>query len=231
MIQKVKINIDGAIIQAERGASVLDVALGHGICIPHLCRLPYISSIGACRLCIVEHVVNGWSKVTTSCTLIVQEGMVILSNTDKIKKLRRNVAELIVSEAPNSRAIQDIAIRCGVKEVRYPFRNSDCVLCGRCVRACTGRFGVKAIGFVGRGKDRRVESPFDLHSKLCRECGSCIDLCPMTIVPCDGPMRHGKEYLCGNCESKMASFEEAPDICISCDLGEGFQCERFFKNF
>lgn len=231
MIQKVTINIDGANIQAERGASVLDVALEQGICIPHLCRLPYISSIGACRLCIVEHVVNGWSKVTTSCTLIVKEGMMILSNTDKIKKLRRNVAEMLVSEAPNSRAIQDIALRCGVKEVRYPFRNSDCVLCGRCVSACTGRFGVKAIGFVGRGKDRRVESPFDLYSKLCRECGSCIDLCPMTIVPCDGPMRHGQEYLCGNCESKMASIGEAPDICISCDFGEGFQCERNFKNF
>jgi NADH dehydrogenase/NADH:ubiquinone oxidoreductase subunit G len=230
MIQKVKINIDGAIIQAERGASVLDVALGHGICIPHLCRLPYISSIGACRLCIVEHVVNGWSKVTTSCTLIVQEGMVILSNTDNIRKLRRNVAELLVSEAPNSRAIQDIAVRCGVKDVRYPFRNSDCVLCGRCVSACTGRFGVKAIGFVGRGKDRRVESPFDLRSKLCRECGSCIDFCPMTIVPCDGPMKSGEEYLCGNCESKMDSAEEQ-GICISCDFGEGFQCERSPQNF
>lgn len=231
MIQQVTINIDGANIRAARGASVLDVALEHGTCIPHLCRVPYIASIGACRLCIVEHVVNGWSKVTTSCTLLVQEGMVILSNTEKIRKLRRNVAELLVSQAPNSRAIQDIAVRCGVKEVRYPFRNSDCVLCGRCVRACTGRFGVKAIGFVGRGKDRRVESPFDLRSKLCRECGSCIDLCPMTMVPCGGPMKSGKEYLCGNCEPKMALAEKTPGFCISCDLGEGFQCERNHKNF
>ena len=231
MTPQVTINIDGANIRVARGSSVLDAALGSGTCIPHLCRVPYISDIGACRLCIVEHVVTGWSKITTSCTLLVQEGMVILSNTEKIIKLRRNVAELLVAEAPNSRAIQDIAVRCGVKEVRYPFRNSDCVLCGRCVRSCPGRFGVKAIGFVGRGKDRRVESPFDIRSELCNECGRCIDLCPMTVVPCDGPIKPGEEYLCGNCESKMSFAEETPGFCVSCDLGEGFQCERNYKNF
>ena len=134
MIKQVTVNIDGVNISVAKGSSVLDAALGYGICIPHLCRVPYIEDIGACRLCIVEHIKDGRSKVTTSCTLLAQEGMVILSNTEKIRKLRHNIAELLVAEAPNSRAIQDIAIRCGVKEVRYPFRNSNCVLCGRCVR-------------------------------------------------------------------------------------------------
>jgi len=157
--------------------------------------------------------------------------MVIRSSTEKILRLRRNIAELLVAEAPNSRAMQDIAIRCGVKEVRYPFRDSDCILCGRCVRACTGYFGLKPIGFVGRGKNRRVESPFDLHSSLCNECGRCIDLCPMTIVPCDGPMLPGEERLCGKCESKMALAEETPGFCVACDLGEGFQCERSASNY
>ena len=226
MIQYVTINIDGAFIRAKKGTSVLDAALEYGICIPHLCRVPYIEDIGACRLCIVEHIVNGRSKITTSCTLYVKEGMAILSNTGKIRKLRHNLAELIVAEAPNSRAIQDVAMRCGVKEVRYPFRNSDCVLCGRCVRSCTGRLGVKAIGFVGRGKDRRVDSPFEVRSELCNECGRCIDLCPMTVVPCDGSMKPGEERLCGNCESKMSFAEEIPGFCVACDLGEGFQCER-----
>ena len=226
MIQHVTVNIDGIDIRAARGTSVLDAALGYGICIPHLCRVPYLHDIGACRLCIVEHVENGRSKITTSCTLNVKEGMVILSSTEKVLGLRRNLAELIVAEAPNSRAVQDIALRCGVKEVRYPFRNNDCILCGRCVQVCTGRFGEKAIGFVGRGKDRRVESPFGLRSDLCRECGACIDVCPMTVVPCDGPMKAGEERLCGNCESKMVSAEKMPGICVYCDMGEGFQCER-----
>ena len=92
MTPQVTINIDGAKIRVTKGSSVLDAALEHGTCIPHLCRVPYIESICACRLCIVEHVVNGWSKVTTSCTLLVQECMVILSHTEKIRKLRRNVA-------------------------------------------------------------------------------------------------------------------------------------------
>jgi bidirectional [NiFe] hydrogenase diaphorase subunit len=226
MIQKVTVNIDGASIQAPKGSSVLDAALDARICIPHLCRDPYIADIGSCRLCVVEHIVNGWPKITTSCTLRVQEDMVILSNTEKIRKLRHNIAELLVTEAPNSRAVQDIALRCGVKDVRYPFRNSDCILCGRCVRACSGLVGEKAIGFVGRGKDRRVESPFDLYSKLCNDCGRCIDLCPMTVPPCEGTMFPGEERLCGNCESKIFTKDAELGYCIACHMGEGFQCER-----
>lgn len=226
MQQQVTVNINGALISAPKGSSVLDAALGAGICIPHLCRVPYLESIGACRLCIVEHIVNGRSKVTTSCTLLVQEGMVILTNTEKIQRLRRNIAELLVTEAPNSRAIQDVALRCGVTAVRYPFRNSDCVLCGRCVTACTGRFGVKPIGFVGRGKNRRVESPFNLREELCNECGRCMDLCPMTVTPCDGAMHPGEERLCGNCESKILTPEASQGYCLACYMGEGFQCER-----
>jgi len=229
MIQQVTLNIDGMLIRAPKGASVLDAALEHGVCIPALCRVPYLADIGACRLCIVEHVENGRSKITTSCTLLVKEGMVILSNTEKIRRLRRNLAELMVAEAPNSRAIQDIALRCGVKEVRYPLRNRDWILCGRCVQVCNGTFGKKAIGFVGRGKERRVEMPFNQRSELCTECGSCIDLCPMTVVPCDGPMHIGEERLCGNCESKVAFGEETPGFCVWCDFGEGFQCERYVQ--
>ncbi len=226
MAPQVTINIDGAFIRVPKGSSVLDAALGYDICMPHLCHVPYLEVIGACRLCIVEHIENGRSKITTSCTLLAQEGMVVISNSEKVRKLRHNIAELLVTEAPNSRAIQDIALLCGVKEVRYPFRNNDCVLCGRCVVSCTGHFGEKAIGFVGRGKDRRVESPFDIRSELCNECGRCIDLCPMTITPCDGLMKAGEERLCSNCESKMSFAEETPGFCIACDLGEGFQCER-----
>jgi NADH dehydrogenase/NADH:ubiquinone oxidoreductase subunit G len=201
MLQYVNVNIDGAVIRATKGTSVLDAAIEYGICIPHLCHVPYLSDIGACRLCIVEHVQNGRSKVTTSCTLNVEEGMVIMTNTDKIRKLRRNLAELLVAQAPNSRAIQDIALRCGVKEVRYPFRNENCVLCGRCVRVCTEVWKARAIGFVGRGKDRHVAHPFSVRPDFCKKCGSCIQLCPMTITPCDGPMKPGKERLCSQCES------------------------------
>lgn len=228
MIQYVNIKIDGADYKAVKGASVLDVALEYGICIPHLCHFQYLSDIGSCRLCIVENIVDGKSKVTASCTLLVQEGMVILSNTEKIKRLRRNIAELLVAQAPNSRAIQDIAVRCGVKDVGYTFRSDNCVLCGRCVRVCKEMAQTGAIGFIGRGKDRRVGAPFGAHTEFCKDCGMCIDICPMTIPPCDGPMKEGEEYLCGKCESQLLAAEKISDSCVWCQLGEGFQCSRYY---
>ncbi|UCC60868.1 MAG: (2Fe-2S)-binding protein [Dehalococcoidia bacterium] len=227
MLQYVNVNIDGAIVRAVKGTSVLDTAIEYGICIPHLCHVPYLSDISACRLCIVEHVNNGRSKITASCTLNVEEGMVIMTNTDKIRKMRRNLAELLVAQAPNSRAIQDIAVRCGVKQVRYPFRNDDCVLCGRCVRVCTEVWKAQAIGFVGRGKDRRAEYLFGVRPEFCKQCGSCIELCPMTITPCDGPMKPGEERLCGQCESQLIIADQTPGSCVWCKLGEGFACGRY----
>ena len=228
MQQYVNVTIDGANIRAVRGASVLDTAIEYGICIPHLCHVPNLSDMGACRLCIVENVVNDRPRVTTSCTLNAQEGMVIWTNTEKIRNLRCNLAELLVAQAPNSRAIQDVAVRCGVKEVRYPFRNENCVLCGRCVRVCDEIWQAQAKGFVGRGKNRHVDSPFGVRPDFCKECESCIQLCPMTITPCDGPMKPGEEYLCGKCESQLLIGEEMPQgSCSWCKLGEGFGCGRY----
>jgi len=227
MLHYLTVNIDGADIKAPKGTSVLDAAMEYGICIPHLCHVPGLSDIGACRLCIVEHITNGYSKITASCTLTVQDGMVIRSNTDEIKRLRHNIAELLVAKAPNSRAIQDIAVRCGVKTVRYPFRNEKCVLCGRCVRACSKLWHANALGFVGRGKERRVERPLNMRQEFCKDCGYCIQLCPMTITPCDGPMKPGEEYLCGKCQSQLIIAEETPEKCVWCELGRGFNCARY----
>src|SRR5512137_1769285 len=103
MEQYVNVSIDGAEVRAVKGATVLDTAVEYGICIPHLCHVPGLSDMGACRLCIVENVVNGKGKITASCTLNVQEGMVVLANTERVKNLRRNLAELLVAQAPNSR--------------------------------------------------------------------------------------------------------------------------------
>ncbi|MBM3189629.1 MAG: 2Fe-2S iron-sulfur cluster binding domain-containing protein [Chloroflexi bacterium] len=226
MLTYITLTIDGCRVRVPQGASVLDAALQYGICIPHLCHMPGVEDIGVCRLCLVEVVENGRSKITTSCTLEAEQDMVILAHSPKILKLRRNVAELLVAEAPNSRAIQDIAARCGVTEVRYPFHNAACVLCGRCVRICDEVWQAGALGFVGRGKQRRVALPFDERPDYCKRCFSCIDVCPMTIAPCDGPMAEGREYLCGKCASQLMMTERLPDSCVWCDLGVGFKCAR-----
>ena len=107
MSERVTLTIDGARIRASQGTSVLDAALEAGICIPNLCHVRGLTPIGACRLCVVEVVKNGSSKITASCTLEVEEGMVILAHTTKILKIRSNLAEMLVAEAPNSRAMQE----------------------------------------------------------------------------------------------------------------------------
>lgn len=226
MPERVTLNINGTIIKTNRGAIVLDVALDYGICIPHLCHVRTITPIGACRLCIVEVVQDGKTKITTSCTLGAEEGMVIKAHTERIIKARRNIAEMLVAEAPNSRAIQDIAVRCGVKKVRYPFRSKNCVLCGRCVRACDELWRSKSLGFVGRGEHRHVALPFDKRPDYCKHCSSCVLLCPMSNTPCHGPIKPGNEALCGRCESQLSMVEGMEDSCVRCRLGEGFFCSR-----
>ncbi|MFC1631279.1 2Fe-2S iron-sulfur cluster-binding protein [Candidatus Omnitrophota bacterium] len=226
MEQYVNITIDGAKIKAPRGTTVLDAALDYGICIPHLCHVRGLTPIGACRVCIVEVMRNGRSKVTASCTLEVEEGMEVLAHSEKILKARKNIAEMLVAEAPNARAIQDLAVRCGVRQQRYPFRHNNCVLCGRCVRACDELWRSKSLGFVGRGQERRVRLPFDARPEYCKRCNACIDLCPMTITPCPGPMSKGNEALCGLCEAQLSMTEATPDSCADCRLGEGFDCQR-----
>jgi len=188
--------------------------------------MPGLMPIGVCRLCIVEVVKGGRSKVTASCTLEAQEGMVILAHSGKILKARKNIAEMLVAQAPNSRAIQDIAVRCGVTKVRYSFKNDNCVLCGRCVRACSQIWQSKSLGFVGRGDGRHVALPFDKRPEFCKKCNACISLCPMTITPCPGPMKKGEEALCGLCAAQLSMTEGISDSCVDCRLGEGFDCVR-----
>jgi len=108
----------------------------------------------------------------------------------------------------------------------YPFHNKDCVLCGRCVRVCAEMWRANALGFVGRGKERRVDFPLGKRPDFCKRCNSCIDLCPMTIPPCPGPMKPGQEHLCGQCESQLSMVETMPESCVQCELGRGFNCVR-----
>jgi NADH dehydrogenase/NADH:ubiquinone oxidoreductase subunit G len=230
MREYVSLTIDGAIVRVPKGTTVLDAALEYGICIPHLCHIRGLQPTGACRLCLVEVGEPGHEKVTASCTLTAEEGMVVHAHSERIMRLRRNVAELLVASAPNSRAVQDVAVRCGVTEVRYPFHRDNCILCGRCVRACTQLFRGNAIGFVGRGKERRVAYPLNEGKRpdFCKRCNACITLCPMTITPCIGPFAPGEEQLCARCESQLSMAENMEDQCVWCELGKGFDCQRQF---
>ncbi len=225
MPETVTLTIDGATIRTPQGTSVLDAALEAGICVPNLCHLAGVTPLGACRVCIVEVVRNGRSKMTASCTLEAEEGMVIRAHSDAVLRARRNIVELLLAEVPNSRAIQDLAARVGVTKVRYPMRNKSCVLCGRCVRVCDEVWQSKSLGFVGRGRDRHVALPFDKRPESCKRCNACIQVCPMTVTPCPGPMKEGA--ICGLCASQISMVDTIGDTCVWCELGRGFQCARW----
>jgi bidirectional [NiFe] hydrogenase diaphorase subunit len=225
MVKRVTITVNGAAMRVPEGTSVLEAALDMGICIPNLCHIPNVSALGACRVCVVEVIENGRRKMTASCTLEAKEGMVIETHSEAVLRARRNIVELLLAEAPNSRAIQDLAARVGVTRSRYPMRNNDCVLCGKCVRVCDEVWQSKSLGFVGRGKDRRVALPFNKRPETCKHCNACIDVCPMTITPCPGPMK--EPDVCGLCESQSSMAENAPDSCVWCELGRGFQCVKW----
>lgn len=225
MPKTVTITVDGATIQTPEGSNVLEAALEVGICIPNMCHMPGVTPIGACRVCIVEVVERGRRKMTASCTLEATEGLVVEAHSEAVMRARRNIVELLLAEAPNSRAVQDLAARVGVTRSRYPMRNNDCILCGRCVRVCDEIWQSQSLGLVGRGGERRRALPFDTRPDLCKRCNNCIQVCPMTIVPCPTPLH--ESGVCGMCESQRTMVESIEDTCVMCELGRGFQCVRW----
>lgn len=224
MENSVTIQINGVSVLTPKGTPVIDAAHDAGFCIPNLCHLRSGDALGACRMCMVELEERGKTKITASCTLEAKEGMVIRTHTETLQRLRRNIAELILAEAPNSRAVQDMAVRVGLKNVRYPFRNNDCILCGKCVRVCDVVLHSESLGFVGRGINRHVSLPFG-DRNLCLHCNECLSVCPMSITPCEGPMLEG--HMCGKCESTMSIAEGNEDACFWCEMGRGFMCSRW----
>ena len=74
--------------------------------------------------------------------------------------------------------------------------------------------------------NRRVDYPFGVRPEFCKEGNGCVDICPMTITPCGGPMKPGEERLCGQCESQLSMERDMPGVCVLCELGRNFQCTR-----
>lgn len=198
------ITMDGEQYSAKDDESILDIAQQHKIPIPTLCHIDGLSEIGACRLCMVE--IEGSPKLMPACSTKPQEGMVIHTNTDRLKKYRRMIIELLASEGNHQCAVcvvnnhcelQDLAYSVGLVYVRFPYiypkkeldathesfiiDRNRCVLCTRCVRVCHEVEGAHTWDIAGRGINCEIVSDLNQSwgsSVSCTSCGKCVLVCP-----------------------------------------------------
>jgi bidirectional [NiFe] hydrogenase diaphorase subunit len=179
-IRPVQFMINDQPIEAEENWTVLETAREYGIHIPTLCYHEAVEASGGCRLCVVEAKEGNWSKVVISCMYPVKEGITILTESPRVKNVRRWVLEMLLAECPASKEIRALAAEYGVTASRFSINNPEeqCMLCGLCVRVCREVVGVSAITTVGRGVHKFIGTPFGKASEACVACGSCVTVCP-----------------------------------------------------
>jgi len=196
-----KITIDGIDFDAPRGWTILDVAKFLGIEIPTLCYHEGLSAWGGCRLCIVEIHEGENTKLVTSCTYPVEEGLVVRTATKRLVEARKLILELMIAQCPTSKVLQDLAAKMGLERVRFKPKWEDCIYCGLCVRICEEQMMAKAIGFADRGNKLKITTPFDKASEECRRCGACLYICPACTLRCEGS--EPENVLCGRCYNEL----------------------------
>lgn len=176
--------IDGKAFQAEEGQTVLEVARDNGIEIPTLCYHPLLEPYGACRLCTVEIVRKGRSKLETACTYPAWDGIEVRTDSGLVREARKTVLALMLSRCPEAPAIQDLARQYGVTKPLFAAEDpgQSCILCGLCVRTCHELVKARVLNFSQRGTDRQVGPPFLEESSQCIGCGACTIVCPTGAI-------------------------------------------------
>ncbi len=204
-METVTLIIDGKEVTGRKGQSVLDCALENQIYIPHLCHHPDLPELESCRLCLVEYK----GEIVPGCTLEVEDGMSVITNSDSIKRKRQTSMELILAAHPEECStcpkygqceLQTLMQYLGVSpermrrrtktitsDDRNPLLEHDmtrCVLCGRCVRACQNVRGVGVMDYRRSGEEYYTgpEERKLLTDADCRFCGACIAVCPTGAI-------------------------------------------------
>jgi bidirectional [NiFe] hydrogenase diaphorase subunit len=202
--KKLSIRIDGELVSAAEGQTVLQAARAAGKKIPTLCDLEGITPVGGCRVCIVE--VQGVERLLPACTTPIQEGMSVTTKSTRLNQHRRMTVELLLVERNHVCAVcvsngncelQSLATDLGISSVRFAYNfpkleadmshpryvldHNRCILCSRCVRVCAELEGAHVWEISSRGIRSKLVS--DLNSKWgdsrsCTNCGKCVQACP-----------------------------------------------------
>ncbi|MHC4192106.1 MAG: formate dehydrogenase subunit alpha [Planctomycetota bacterium] len=200
------VRINGKALIGQTGQSILELALANDIEIPNLCHDPRLNPSGSCRLCVVE--VEGQKGPVCACTFQIQPGMVVRTQTQEIRAIRKTVLELLFYEHRGSCTTCDENGDCKLQRYAYEYQLSDdvfespagkeqlenyttgnealeydlnkCIRCGRCVRICEEVQADSALTFKSRAASVEVTTAFDipLNDSTCELCGQCISSCP-----------------------------------------------------
>ncbi len=196
--------VDGKAVTGMDGETIFKVAWDHDIHIPRLCHIGALSEAGACRLCMVE--VEGQKKLQAACSTVVEEGMVVHTDTPRLRSHRKMITELLLAErnhvcavcvADGACELQNLAIALGIGHIRYRYcfpslpvdishesfglDHNRCILCTRCVRVCDEVEGAHTWDVSGRGSHSQIISDLGEPwgaSETCTSCGKCVQVCP-----------------------------------------------------
>ncbi|MFA6735795.1 MAG: 2Fe-2S iron-sulfur cluster-binding protein, partial [Saccharofermentanales bacterium] len=202
-MNKVTLTIDGNKITVPSNYTVLEAAHEAGVKIPTLCYMKDVNEVGACRVCLVE--IEGARSLAASCVQPVADGMVVRTNTNKVRSTRKSTLELILSDH-NSECLecirnkhcelQTLAEQYGIRQTTFKGVKSKsvpdtksysiqrdpskCILCGRCVAACEKQ-GIGVLSFINRGFETKIGPAYDISmaDAPCIYCGQCIIACPV----------------------------------------------------
>jgi iron-only hydrogenase group A len=203
-----KITIDNQQYLVPDGVTILEACRFAGVNIPSLCYLKDVSSNASCGVCVVE--VKGAKSLLRSCITKVTDGMEITTNNQRIMQSRKMNVELLLANHPLDCQTCERNLHCELQQICYDFGITErrfprtrkkpipkdfsslslvrdpekCILCGRCVAACSEIQTVKAIDFAGRGQKTRISTFMDMGLGLvaCTNCGQCALVCPTGAI-------------------------------------------------